>query len=272
MPGVNRNLKFGLMNINPFLLSGKNIIITGSSSGIGRACAIECAKSGSNLFLLGRDVSRLQETLAEIEKIDMVPHCKVHAHSADLTENLEELSPAIDEFIGKNGKFDGFIHSAGIEKTLPMAAMKVTDYERIFSINVIAGFQLAKIISRRRNSNDKASLVFISSITAMIGRKGIIGYSASKGALISGTRAMALELADRGLRANCISPGTILTPLMVKYLDTLTPEDRAKRVDGYPLGLGSPADVAYSAIYLLSDASRWITGQNIILDGGYTVR
>ena len=260
------------MNSNPFSLSGKNILVTGASSGIGRACSIECAKSGANLFLLGRDVGRLRETLAEIENADFKGRGFAYSHSIDLTVNLEDLNPALDEFVKRHGKFDGFIHSAGVEKTMPLSGMKDLDYMNILSINVVAGFQLAKLVSKRKNSNDKASFVFISSITGLVGRKGIVGYSASKGALISGIRSMALELADRGIRANCISPGTILTPLMIKYLDTLTPDEKTKRLDGYPLGLGVPDDIAYAANYLLSDASRWVTGQNFVIDGGYTAK
>lgn len=260
------------MNFNPFSLSGKNILITGASSGIGRICSTECAKSGANLLIVGRDIIRLEETLTEIRNHMIETFGKAYAHSIDLTGNLDDLNPAIDEFINKHGRFDGFIHSAGIEKTMPLAGMKDSDYLNIFKINVIAGFQLAKVISKRKNSNDKSSFVFISSITGLVGRKGIIGYSASKGALVSGIRSMALELADRDIRVNCISPGTILTPLMVKYLETLTPDEKTKRLDGYPLGLGVPEDVAYSVIYLLADASRWVTGQNIIIDGGYTAR
>ena len=183
------------MNSNPFSLFGKNILITGASSGIGRTCSTECAKSGANLLLLGRDVTRLDETLTDIKKNNIDPCGKTYTHSIDLTGNLEELNPAIDEFVSKHGRFDGIIHSAGIEKTMPLAGMKDTDYMSIFNINVIAGFQLAKVISKRKNSNDKSSFVFISSITGLVGRKGIIGYSASKGALVSGIRSMALELA-----------------------------------------------------------------------------
>jgi NAD(P)-dependent dehydrogenase (short-subunit alcohol dehydrogenase family) len=261
-----------MMHAIPFTLSGKNIIVTGASSGIGRSCSIVCAMSGANLLLLGRDANRLSETLAEIEKADLNVRGYTYSHSIDLTVNLEDLNPALDEFVKKHGKFDGFIHSAGVEKTMPLSGMKDLDYMNILSINVVAGFQLAKLLSKRKNSNDKSSFVFISSITGLVGRKGIVGYSASKGALISGIRSIALELADRGIRANCISPGTILTPLMVKYLESLTPEEKTKRLDDYPLGLGVPEDIAYAAIFLLSDASRWITGQNIVIDGGYTAR
>jgi len=260
------------MNYNPFSLEGRNILITGASSGIGRSCAIECAKSGANLLLLGRDLTRLDEVLTDIQKDTINYKGAVSVHSTDLSNGVDALNPVVDEFVSKYGKLDGLIHSAGIEKTMPLSGMKDSDYSSIFNINVIAGFQIARIISKRKNSNDNSSFVFISSITALVGRKGIIGYSASKGALNSGIKSMALELADRGIRANCISPGTILTPLLVKYLESLTPEEKAKRLDGYPLGIGTPEDIAYAAIYLLSGASRWITGQSLIIDGGYTSR
>jgi len=258
------------MNNDPFSLKGKNILISGASSGIGRTCSVECARSGARLLILGRDENRLSETLKEIERTGL--RGSAVSFSQDLTGRLDALSNRLDEYVGEYGRFDGLVHSAGIEKTMPLSGMKDTDYLDLFSINVVVGFQLAKLISKRKNSNDKSSFVFISSITALIGRKGITGYSASKGALISGIRSMALELADRGIRANCISPGTVLTPLMIRYLDTLTPDERTRRLDGYPLGTGQPEDIAFSAIYLLSDASRWITGQNLVIDGGYTAK
>ncbi|HQK69193.1 MAG TPA: SDR family oxidoreductase [Bacteroidales bacterium] len=261
-----------MMSYNPFSLEGRNILITGASSGIGRSCSVECAKSGANLLLLGRDLTKLNDVLSVIQNDNLNYNGTASVYSIDLTTGIEDLIPVVDEFVFRHGKFDGLIHSAGIEKTMPLAGMKDSDYSSIFNINVIAGFQVAKLISKRKNSNDSSSFVFISSITALVGRRGIIGYSASKGALNSGIKSMALELADRGIRANCISPGTILTPLLVNYLETLTPEERAKRLDGYPLGIGKPEDIAYAAIYLLSGASRWITGQSLIIDGGYTSR
>jgi len=260
------------MNYYPFSLSGKNILITGASSGIGRVCAVECAKNGANLFLLGRDFKRLEDTMSELKNHLTDPGQIANTHSIDLTGNLDDLNKTIDEFVAEHGKFDGLIHSAGIEKTMPLAGMKESDFVSIFQINVIAGFQIVKLISKRKNSNDKSSFILISSITGLIGRKGLAGYSASKGALVSGIRSIALELAERGIRVNCISPGTVLTPLMMKYLDTLAPEDRKKRLDGYPLGLGLPEDIALSAVFLLSEGSRWITGQNLIVDGGYTAQ
>jgi len=113
-------------------------------------------------------------------------------------------------------------------------------------------------------------IVLIASITGVIGRSGLAAYSASKGALISAVRSMSLELAHRGICINCVSPGTILTPLMQSYLDTLDESKKKQRIDGFPLGLGQTADISNACIYLLSDASRWVTGQNLVIDGGYT--
>ena len=115
-------------------------------------------------------------------------------------------------------------------------------------------------------------MVLVSSITAVIGRGGVSAYSASKGAMISAIRSMALELAKKRITVNCISPGTVMTPLMENYLSTLSAEDYKKRIDGFPLGLGQVEDISNACIYLLSGASRWVTGQNLIVDGGYTVR
>jgi len=253
-----------------FTLKGKNIVITGASSGIGKVCAVECAKMGATVILLGRDTKRLKEVEGEIDALGTAGDYS--SFSIDLSENLEGLTDIIDEAVQKHGKLSGFIHAAGIEKTMPIASMKAKDYENLFSVNVVSGLELAKIASKKKYVADKASFVYISSITAVIGRVGVVGYAATKGAIVAGARSMALELAQKGINVNVISPGTILTPMMVKYLDSIPEEEKAKRKEGFPLGLGAPEDVANTAIFLLSDAAKWITGQNIIVDGGYTAR
>ena len=142
----------------------------------------------------------------------------------------------------------------------------------IYRTNNLSGFELMRQLSSIKNMNKGGSIIFISSITAIIGRSGVAAYAASKGAMISATKSFALELAKRQIRVNCISPGTILTPMMQNYLNDLDEISRQKRVDGFPLGLGETTDISNACIYLLSDASRWITGQNIIIDGGYTIK
>lgn len=258
--------------MNPFSLIGKNIIITGASSGIGRVCAIECAKSGANLILLGRNIERLKEAFVEVEKNSSTSNQIHHFLAIDFAVEMEKIGAVIELAVEKIGKISGFIHAAGIEKTLPISAMKPVDYENLFKINVVSGLELAKIISKKKNISEKASFVFISSITSLIGRLGLTGYSATKGAIVASTRTMAVELANKNIRVNSVSPGTVLTPMMVNYMNSIPVEDQEKRKEGFPLGLGQPEDVAFACIYLLSDASKWVTGTNLVIDGGYIAR
>ena len=249
---------------NPFSLKNKTILITGASSGIGRQCAIDCSKIGAHVVAVGRDLNRLQETLSMMEG-------EGHTiYSYDLSQ-VEGIKDFIENIVAKNGKLGGIICAAGIEKSAPMKLLKSSDYEEIMKINTFSAFELVRQATGVKMINPPASIIFISSITSVIARTSTAAYSASKGALVSGARVMAAELAKRNIRVNCISPGTILTPLMQNYLSQLTEEDYKKRVSGFPLGLGECTDVSNACIYLLSDASRWVTGQNIIIDGGYTI-
>lgn len=247
----------------PFSLEGKTILVTGASSGIGRQCAIDCAKMGSKVVLVARNEERLQETL------DMMDG-KGHVFYAFDLNDLDGIKDFINQTVLSHGKFDGFVHAAGIELTKPVKLLTPDDYETVFRVNTISGLELAKNIATIKNFNQSGSIVFIASITGIIARAGVAAYSASKGALISASRVLAVEYAKRCVRVNCISPGTILTPLMENYLSTLSNEQRQVRVSGFPLGLGKTTDVSSTAVFLLSDASRWITGQNIVVDGGYT--
>ncbi len=250
---------------NPFSLNEKKILITGASSGIGRQCAMDCSKMGATVVLLGRDERRLQETLSLMEgKGHLV--CPV-----DLNQ-LDSIKPLVQDVASKLGPLDGFIHSAGIEKTLPIKSLKPSDYEDIIRVNTLSAFEFVRHFSGSKIFNQGGSIVLISSITSVIGRIGVSAYAASKGAIVSAVKTMALELAKRSVRINAVSPGTVLTPLMQNYMIQISEEERQKRIEGFPLGLGEPTDVANACIYLLSDAARWVTGQNIIIDGGYTVQ
>jgi len=250
---------------NPFSLEGKTILVTGASSGIGRQCAIDCSSMGARVVLIGRNEERLKETLEQMTGEGHVV----------LTEDLSDLSrikPLVQEVISETGPIDGFIHSAGIEKTLPIKSLKPSDYEEIYKVNALSAFEFIRYFSSSKNFNKGGSIVLISSITSVIGRVGVSAYAASKGAVVSAVKTMALELAKRSVRINAVSPGTILTPLMQDYLSQLNEEERQRRVGGFPLGLGETSDISNACIYLLSDASRWVTGQNIIIDGGYTIQ
>lgn len=250
---------------NPFTLKEKTIIVTGASSGIGRQCAIDCSKMGAKVILIARNQERLEETLASLDNNDH------QVYSYDLTQ-IDGIKDLVNEIVSSNGKINGLIHAAGIEITKPIKLLEPCDFEMIYKTNNLSGFELMRQLSSIKNMNKGGSIIFISSITAIIGRSGVAAYAASKGAMISATKSFALELAKRQIRVNCISPGTILTPMMQNYLNDLDEISRQKRVDGFPLGLGETTDISNACIYLLSDASRWITGQNIIIDGGYTIK
>lgn len=250
---------------NLFSLEGKTILVTGASSGIGKQCAIDCAMMGAKVILVARNEERLQETLNMMEG-------EGHASYQFDLNNLNEIKNLINQITREHGKFDGLIHAAGVEMTKPIKLLTPEDYEYVFKVNTISGLEIAKQISGMKNFNKSGSIVFISSITGIIARTGVAAYSASKGAMISAARVMALELSKRGIRVNCISPGTILTPLMENYLSSLSEEQRDNRISGFPLNLGKTTDISYTSIFLLSNASRWITGQNIVVDGGYTIK
>lgn len=250
---------------NPFTLEGKTILVTGASSGIGRQCAIDCSRMGARVVLVARNEERLRETLSLMEG-------EGHVVSPFDLNYVDDIKNLISDLTTTVIKFDGMIHAAGIERTKPIKLLTASDYDEVFRTNAMSGFEIVRNISGQKSMNIGGSIVMISSITSCIGRNGVAAYAASKGAINSAVRVMALELAARKIRVNAVSPGTILTPMMQNYLATLTTDDYKKRIAGFPLGLGMSTDVSNACIYLLSDASRWVTGQNLIVDGGYTVR
>lgn len=245
---------------NLFSLEGKKILITGASSGIGHQCALDCSAQGAKVILLARNESVLKETAIQ---------CNGSYYVYDLND-ITGIKDLMQKIVLENGTLDGFIHAAGIEKTLPLKNLKVSDYEAVNRINVLAAYEILKYFTNKKFRNENAKVVLISSITSVIGRPGTLAYASSKGALVSGVKTLALELASKNITVNCISPGTVLTPMMKSLIDKLPDEERKKRMQGFPLGLGKPSDISMTSIFLLSDAARWITGQNIIVDGGYT--
>lgn len=249
--------------MNLFSLDHKNILITGASSGIGEACCIVCSESGADLILLGRDNDRLKRTL---NKLKPGNHTVM---SYDLI-NLEGIEEALKKVLQKYGNIHGFIHSAGIDKTRPLNSLRPHDFQEIFSINVASGFEIARILSKNQFCAEGASYVFISSVMSMVGGQAKIAYCASKGALLSGCRSMALELAAKQIRVNCVSPAIVQTELVNKLFNEL-PEGAQKRItSSHPLGFGTPIDIANACVFLLSDEARWITGSNLVIDGGYS--
>lgn len=251
---------------NPLSIEGKTIVITGGASGIGRQCAIDFSNAGANLVLLDINEEQLAETKGLCN-----PEVKCSCYRCDLTDS-ENLEGIVKQAVDENGLVSGMLHCAGIEKTLPYNKLSPVDYDRIYSVNVVGAMNLLKHLTKKCNRADNAKYVLIASITAVVGRPGVAAYAASKGAIVSVVKTLALEFAPKGMTINCISPGTILTPLMQNMLESLTEEQQEERKAGFPLGLGMPRDIANTAMFLLSDGARWITGQNIVVDGGYTAR
>ena len=247
---------------NPFSLEGKTILVTGASSGIGRVTAIECAKLGATLILTGRNVQNLHETLQNLEGE------KEHrAIAADLSD-VEEC----DGLVTSLPMLDGFVCNAGIGKMLPIQFYSSDVLAEVFGVNVFAPMLLMKLLVRKKKMKNPSSVVFTASISAyenVAPANGI--YGASKSALSTYMKYAALELAGKGIRCNAVHPVRIQTTLIENRL--LTAEEIAKDIDMYPLKrYGKPEEVAHAIIYLLSDASSWITGSNLVIDGGRSLK
>ncbi|AZA78931.1 SDR family oxidoreductase [Chryseobacterium sp. G0186] len=252
--------------MNQFSLKDKNILITGASSGIGRSCSVECSKSGANLILIARNEEELQKTVSML-----APEANVETIIADIAQS-DHLEDLIAEKISEIGKISGFIHCAGVEKTLPLKKHTAQLYHDIFAVNVIAGFEIAKILSLKKYKTETSSFVFISSVAGMVGEIGKAAYSSSKGAVISGARSLAMELSRSNIRVNSISPAMVHTPILEKMFENIGEEAAEEILKKHPLGIGKPEDVANACIFLLSDAARWITGSNLVVDGGYSAQ
>ena len=220
---------------------------------------------GANLVLIDINKDGLDKTLSLMQPNNSL------CYQQDIT-NYDELETLIQNAVLKVGKISGFIHSAGIEMTLPLKMLKPQKLEKVYSINVISAFNIARVISKKKYVSASASFIFISSIMAQFGQPGKIGYCSSKGALAAGAKAMALELANKNIRVNAILPGMVKSEMSLSLLDSLSEEAYNDIKSMHPLGIGSVDDVANACIYLLSDASKWVTGSNLIVDGGYSAR
>ena len=248
-----------------FNLKNKTVLITGASSGIGRSCAIECSKAGATVLAFGRNEDRLQETLSSLE-------VEGRAISVDLneTEAVDEVMKSL-ESEGLN--IDGVIHSAGISTTLPLRMISPEKIKPLFELNVSSAIYLTKWVTRKKFvPPGGSSVIFLSSVMGSVGESGKTIYSMTKGAVLAASRSMAVELASKKVRVNCISPGVVETPMSDNAIYSRNEEARSKIESLHPLGLGVPEDVAHAAVNLLSDASKWVTGTNLFVDGGYTAR
>lgn len=241
---------------NPFSLEGKTILVTGASSGIGRTTAIECSKLGAHVVITGRNAERLQETFNLLEGSG---HMQILADLTD-TESLEHL-------VNEMPQLDGLVNNAGIGYNKPVTFIKSSDLDAMFGTNTYAPVMLTKLAMKKKKINKGGSIVFTSSIAAFVENMGNAVYSMSKAAIMSFAKTCALEFADKGIRVNSVHPGMVETKLI--HGGAVSEEDMQKDMQTYPLKrYGRPAEIAWSIIYLLSDASAWVTGTQSVIDGG----
>lgn len=252
-----------MVNYNPFSLSGKTILVTGASSGIGRAIAIECSKMGANIIITARNEERLNSTFSIL---DRSVGCMHNIIIADLL--VEE---DLNALVSRVGKIDGLVLSSGIGLTLPFQFSTRDKFGYIFETNFFSPVELMRILYKKKLINQGGSIVILASLggTAVYSGGNCI-YGASKAAINSVMKFCAKEFASRKIRVNSICPGMVDTPLI--HRGTVSEEQLLEDMKRYPLKrYGRPEDIAYNAIYLLSDASSWMTGHSMILDGGMSI-
>lgn len=253
---------------NPFSLENKVIIVTGASSGIGAQCAIDCSKMGARVVLVARNEERLKQTLEQCEEPSRHMILPFDLSSSD------GLKETIKDVVAKVGKINGVVNCAGMSSVTPLKLVTDELLDQFFRTNVYSAINLSKEVTRVGNYDKEhgCSIIFFASIMGLCGEKCKTMYSATKGALIAAARSMACELAKNKVRVNVVSPGAIETPINAKLPHMADPELRKELEDKHLLGLGECSDISNACIYLLSDAAKWVTGQNIIVDGGYTCK
>ena len=247
---------------NPFSLEGKTILVTGASSGIGKATAIACAEVGARVVITGRNVERLEATLLELKALDAARLGAEHlVIAADLTKAEERHA-----LVEKVPELEGVVQCAGIGHRTLCKMIGEEDVREVMSTNMDAPILLQSELLQAKKIMKGASIVFVASAAATMPAMGNALYSASKGAILSYARCLALELAARKIRVNCISPTMVWTNLA---LVGATAEQLREAEQNYPLKrYGKPEDVANLAVYMLSDAARWMTGSNVEITGG----
>jgi len=247
--------------------SNRWVVVSGASSGIGRAIAIALSRAGARVVLLGRREERLRETAAlcaDPAGVEVLP--------IDLSQ-IDAIAPAITALSSRIGRIYGLCHSAGTVQTLPLTSLRPERVRAALEVNFFAGIELSRAISRREVlDGESASMLWIASVYAHTAAPGQIAYCASKGAVVSAVRALALELAPRKVRVNSLSPGFVRTEMTTGGATALSEEQWAQIQAQHPLGAGAPEDVARTAVFMLSPANTWLTGADWILDGGYTLK
>ena len=244
--------------MEPLSLQGKHILLTGASSGMGRVFAQMIAAQGGRVSLLARNEERLNNTL---ESLKGEGH---HVIVCDLTDENQ-----LKNAVGKVDSLDGIVLCAGINEFVPVKFINQEKINRMFQTNFFSQLLLVQMLLKKKLVNKGASIVFISSISSLLGVQGTLLYASSKGAINSSVRVLASELAGQKIRVNAICPGIVKTEMLSGT--NIDEETFIQQEAKYPLGLGTPEDVGYAVLFHLSDVSRWLTGQCMVIDGGFTL-
>jgi NAD(P)-dependent dehydrogenase (short-subunit alcohol dehydrogenase family) len=251
--------------MNPMDLTDRAIMVTGASSGIGRATAVALGQLGAHVVLVGRNRDRLAETLGMLEG---------SRHTVELCDltRTDDLPEWMKGVVDRTGQLSGVVHCAGAQVLMPLRMLKTKQVEDVLRINVVSSIMLAKSFRQKGVATPGSTIVFVSSVMGEVGSPGRAAYCASKSALHSLTRALALELAADGIRVNCVAPGAVQTEMVADMKDALGEARLSEVVRQHPLGLGTPRDVALAIAFLLAETGRWITGSIQFVDGGYTAQ
>lgn len=241
------------------------MLVTGASSGLGRATAVLLSRLGARVILVSRREPQLRETLAAldgsghgVEPFDLL-------NTAEIPAWLGEIGP-------RYGPFHGLVHAAGVLSSKPLRFLEQNDWSDTLRLNLDSAFALAKGFRQRSVCASPSAMVFFSSVAALVGTPGKSAYAASKGGIISLTRALAVELAGERIRVNCVAPGWVETEMTALDAQSMTPEQLEALRQRHLLGFGRPEDVAHAVAFMLADTGRWMTGTTLVMDGGFSIR
>ena len=251
---------------NPFDLSGRRYLVTGASSGIGAAVAQALSRQGAVVLGVGRNPERLERTRASLAG-------EGHVMLARELNEVDSLPAWLEAACAETGPINGLVHAAGTQSALPVKLLTPARMQPLMTVNVDAALALTRaFLSPKVYAGEDGAIVFLSSVMGLVGSPARVGYALTKGALEGMTRSLAMELAPRRIRVNCVAPAFVNTPMLDEMRRTWDDSQRARVEQMHPLGFGEPEDVANAVVFLLAPSGRWITGTTLVVDGGYTAQ